>query len=163
MPRLFRFVLALVSLVAFGIANAEQVTVDRDSNLMAEPRGDATVVTKLTKGTKVETVGKQSGWLNVKTAKEAGWIPSFNVRFGAEASGGGADAGAAVGRVFTGQKPAVVSVIGLRGIDLEDLKQAKFDPQQLALLDSYTVPREQAEQTAAAAGLVSLKLDYLLK
>jgi len=151
-----------LSIFACGIAAAEPVTVDRDSNLMAEPRADAAVVAKLPKGTKVEAIGKNAAWVNVKTAKESGWILSFNVRFGEGTASAGSGAGSGARR-FSGQKPQITATIGTRGLDAEDLKRANFDAQQLALLDKYSASKEDGEQAAQANGLVALKLDYLLK
>lgn len=164
MPRLLRLGLMLfISLFASGMVAAQPVTVERDSNLLAEPRADAAVVGKVAKGTKAEALGKDAAWLNLKTPTASGWVLSFNVRFGeAAGSGEGAGAGTSVARVFGG-KPQITATIGTRGVSEEELKAARFNSEQLALLESYAATKEQGEQRAREAGLVALKLDYLLK
>lgn len=103
--------------------------------------------------------------MNIKTASGTGWLFSFNVRFGqgqAAASGGGA--ASLVGRLAGGGgKPSVNPTIGIRGLDEEDLKQARFDGQQLGLLDSYAASQQDAEATAGASGLTAVRVEYLDK
>src|SRR5687768_1545114 len=60
---------------------AESVTVEHDSPLMSAPRGDASTVAQVKRGTAAELLGRQGAWLNLKTAAGTGWVNSFNVRF----------------------------------------------------------------------------------
>ena len=75
-----RILLAAVLLAAAPVA-AQQVTLERDSALYAEPRLDASQVTQLKLGATGEVIGKQGAWLNLKTPGGSGWLFSFNVRF----------------------------------------------------------------------------------
>jgi hypothetical protein len=144
-------------------AAAQQVTLERDSPLYAAPRLEGEPVAQLKRGESGEVLGKQGAWLNLKTPAATGWLFSFNVRFPAQkAEGGDQGAGAALGRVVGPRRSvSVTSSIGIRGIEEEDLKQARFDAEQIKLLDSYAVTREAAEERARAAGLAPVKLDYL--
>jgi hypothetical protein len=147
---------------AFVPAAAQQVTLERDSPLYAEPRLDSAQVTQLKQGATGEVLGKQGGWLNLKTPGGAGWLFSFNVRFPAQkADGGGSGGGPALGRVFGAQRPSVTSTIGIRGIDEEDLKQASFNAGQMKLLDGYAATKQAAEEGARARNLAPVKVDYL--
>lgn len=47
----------------------------------------------------------------------------------------------------------VVAVAGLRGLDEEELRQARFNPDELLLLDRYASNRSNAERHARDAGL----------
>jgi len=94
MPRaMSRYPVILMGVVAtllFGLMparGAEQVTVERESRIHAEPRLDAPEVAVATPGTVADVLGKSGAWLNVKTPSATGWLFSFNVRFIAKASG----------------------------------------------------------------------------
>ncbi len=152
-------------LAAFAVvAFAEPVTLERDSVLRAEPRTDSATVTRLARGATGIAVARQGAWVKVESGSSAGWLYSFNVRFGAAAddSGAGAGAGSVLGRVFgPRQRINVTATIGIRGLEEEDLKQARFDAGQLQQLDSFAATREQAEAHAGDAGLSANRVEYL--
>lgn len=145
-------------------ALAEPVTIERDSVVRAEPRTDSAVVANFAKGAAGEALARQGAWVQVRTATATGWLYSFNLRFGAMAAspGDGGGAGSVLGRVFAPrQKVNVTATIGIRGLDEEDLKQARFDDGQLQALDGFAASREQAEAHAQGAGLQAARIDYL--
>jgi len=153
----------LVVLSAAASAFAQQVTLERDSPLYAEPRLDAPQVTQLKQGATGEVVAKQGGWLNLKTPGGAGWLFSFNVRFPAQkAEGSESGTGSALGRVFSPRRPAsVTSTIGIRGLDEEDLKHANFNAGQMKLLDGFVASKQAAEERARTTGLAPATVEYL--
>jgi hypothetical protein len=154
---------AVFALLAAGAAAAQPVTVERDTPLYAEARLESAVVAQLKQGTPGEVIAKNGAWLQLKTAAGSGWLFSFNVRFAsqaaaAESSTGG---GSALGRLFGPRRSvSVTSTIGVRGLDEEDLKQARFDAAQMRLLDQFAASRAQGEAAAEAAGLAPVRLDY---
>lgn len=160
-----RLLLAISVFAGAWPVSAQQVTVERDTPLYSEARTDSKVVTTLKQGTSGAVVGKNGAWLNLKTAEADGWLFSFNVRFAssqpASSSSSGGE-GAVLGRVFgPRQQVNVTSTIGVRGLEEEDLKQARLDPEQLKLLDQYAASKQDAESTAQAAGLSAVRVDYL--
>ena len=157
------FVLFLAAGIA-GTAGAEPVTVERESVLRAEPRNDAGVVGNLAQGAAGDAVARQGAWVQVKSGVVTGWLYSFNVRFGAVTAGAsdGSGAGSALGRVFgPRQRVNVTATIGIRGLDEEDLKQARLDAGQLQELDGFAASLEQAEAHANQAGLSANQVEYL--
>lgn len=158
-----RTLIAAMALAAAGTAAAQQVTLERDTPLYSEPRLESSQVTQLKQGAAGEVLGKQGGWLNLKTPAGTGWLFSFNVRFPSQkADGGDTGAGAALGRLTGARRtPSVASSIGIRGLEEEDLRQATFDARQMKLLDEYAASKEAAEQGARAAGLAPAKVEYL--
>ncbi len=158
----FRVMLAAALLVAASAA-AQQVTLERDSALYAEPRLDASQVTQLKLGATGEVIGKQGAWLNLKTPGGSGWLFSFNVRFQSQQAGAGdSGAGSAAGRLFGPRRSvSVTSTIGIRGIEEEDLKQASFNADQMKLLDGYVATEQVAERSARAAGLLPVSVEYM--
>lgn len=158
--RLLAFCLGLAAAIAASPAAAQPVTLERDSPLYAEPRLESTPVAQLRQGATGEVVGKQGGWLNLKTPTGTGWLLSFNVRFPSQKAEGGEGSGAGLGRVF-GPRRSVTSSIGIRGLDEEDLKQATFSAGQMKQLDGYQATKAAAEERARAAGLEPAKINYL--
>ena len=159
-----RFAQALAaSLLAIALpAAAQQVTLERDSPLYAEPRLEAAQVTQLQQGATGEVIAKQGAWLNLKTPGGSGWLFSFNVRFQAQKAEGGDTGGPALGRVFGPRRRVnVTAAIGVRGLEEEDLKQARFDAGQMKLLDGFAASKQAAEERARGAGLAPEQVDYL--
>lgn len=164
-----RIGIAAGTLLAAGVlaagAGAEPVTVERESRLHAEPRHDAPVVALLAAGSAAEALAKSGVWLQVKSAQGAGWLFSFNVRFQSAppaAARPGAAGPSALGRLFAPRRTvAVTSTIGIRGLEEEDLRQARFDAAQLEQLERFAASRQTAEEHARATGLAPAKLDYL--
>ena len=145
------------------MAAAEPVTVERDSVVRAEPRADAAVVTNLARGATGVAVARQGAWVQVKAGTMTGWLYSFNVRFGAAAGASeGAGAGSALGRLFgPRQNVNVTATIGIRGLDEEDLPQARFDGGQMQALEGFAADRDQAQAHAGSARLSATRVDYL--
>ena len=78
------------------------------------------------------------------------------------APGSSGGAGSAIGRIFGPQRDVnVTSTIGVRGLDAEDLRQAKFSPEQMKLLDGYALSKGAAEESARARGLTAAQVEYL--
>lgn len=154
---------ACVWMAMIAPAVAQQVTVERDSELRAEPRLDAKVVATLKPGAAGEVTAKNGAWLNIRTAEATGWLFSFNVRFASaqQAAGSGAGNAAGVGRLFgPRQNVNVTSTIGIRGLEADDLRQARFDAEQMRLLEQYSASRADAESRAQSSGLSAAQVDY---
>ena len=169
MSRFLAFLASALTMVCLcaGVAGAaEQVAVERETQLYAEPRLDAPQVEVLAPGTLAEVTGKNGAWLNVRTSTAAGWVLSFNVRFivgspaaAPQPSGGGESA---IGRIFGPSREVnVTSTIGVRGLDTEDLRQAQFSAEQVKLLDEYALSKDAAAERARAKGLAPVQVDYL--
>jgi hypothetical protein len=153
----------LLGLAFFAVlpAAAQQVTLERDSPLYAEPRLESAQVVQLKQGAGGEVVGKQGAWLNVKTPAGTGWLFSFNVRFQSQKADGG-EGGSALGRLFGPRRNVnVTSTIGVRGLDEQDLRQASFSADQMKLFDDYVATRQAAEDAARATGLAPVQVEYL--
>ncbi|TAN72610.1 MAG: SH3 domain-containing protein [Gallionella sp.] len=151
-------------LLAMPIAHAGEngVTIKADE-LKAEPFRDAKTVGALAAGDKVEILKKDGGWLQIKSAKGNGWVRMLSVRRGgARKTAAGGElaglAGLASGRAGTGR---VVATTGIRGLDEEELKAAKYDETELKLAESYSTSRAAAQKFAAKGKLVARSMDYL--
>jgi hypothetical protein len=144
-------------------ARAAPGTVLRTEKLYSEPASTSNVTASVAKGTSVDILAKQGGWLRVKAGNATGWIRLLSVRAGV---GGldGAGVGDVVGAATTRSDPTrVVAVAGLRGLNDEDLKQAKFNAEELARMEAGHVSVTQARSFASQSGLAVVKVPDLPK
>ena len=123
------------SLLVSAAALAQQVTIARDAKLHAEPNASAAVVAELKQGANAEVTAKKGAWVQVNSPAGASWTFSFNVNYGSTAPAAAAP---------TPQRRTATSTIGIRGLEEEDLKAAKFDGKQLDALDSFAQDAEPA-------------------
>lgn len=151
------------ALLATSAWAGEPGTALKVDELKAEPFRDAKTVGKLASGDKLDILKQQSGWYQVKSAKGSGWVRMLSVRRGEARKGGGEVgglAGLASGRAGTGK---VVATTGVRGLNEEELKSAKFNEADIKQLESNTVSKDDARKFASQAQLKPIKLDYLPK
>ena len=158
---LFFRILTLAVLLLPCAALAETGTALKNDQVRAEPFTDAKVTGSIVRNDKVEILARKGAWLNIKTAKAKGWVRLLSVKRGSATAGGTSASdvlGLASGRAGTGK---VVATTGVRGLNEEDLKSAKFDESQVKALEGYTQSPQQAQKFAGARGLKGTKLDYL--
>jgi hypothetical protein len=152
---------ALVLCVASASAWAAPGTVLRNEKLYSQPAATSKVTASVAKGAKVEILAKQGGWLRVKAGNSTGWIRLLSVRAGAGGLGG-TGARDVVGAATTKSDPSrVVAVAGLRGLNDEDLKQAKFNAEELARMEAVSVTAAQARSFASQSGLAAVSVQEL--
>ncbi len=136
-------------------------TLLRDESLRTQPSATAAVSGRASRGTGVNIITRQGGWLQIQTASSKGWVRLLSVRAG-QGGSGGAGLGDVVG-VATRRSDAsrVVSVAGVRGLNEEDLKQAQFSQQELDRLDNFAATQSQGRSHASKAGLVASNVPSL--
>lgn len=140
---------------------AEVGTMVKADDLKTEPFRDAKTVRLLAAGETLSIVGKDGGWLNVKAGKATGWVKMLSVRQGAAKKGADNTSGLLAlssGRAGTGK---VVATTGVRGLNEEELKAAKFDAQELQNAEANAVSKADAQQFAKQGKLVARPFDYL--
>ena len=153
-------VVLLLLMQSVAVAAETGVALKAD-DIRAEPFGDAKSVATLSINDKVEILGKDGGWLQVKSAKGKGWVRMLSIRKGDAKKGGNEAAGllsVASGRAGTGK---VVATTGIRGLSEEELKAAKFNAEEVKLAESYAASKAQAQQFANEGKLTARKFDYL--
>ncbi|HVN95578.1 MAG TPA: SH3 domain-containing protein [Syntrophorhabdaceae bacterium] len=153
--------LGICVLAAASVFAAETGTLLKKESLLSEPFRDAKIIGSLNTGDSVEIVKKQEGWFQVKSGKGTGWVRMLSVRLG-EARKGTTDTtgllGLASGRAGTGH---VVATTGIRGLNEEDLKAAKYNEQELKKMESFEITQAEARSFAAQGKLVARKVGYL--
>ena len=157
-----RFGLMLGALLLSGaLYAAENGTLLKGDELKAEPFRDAKTVAALAAGDKVDILKKEGGWYEVKSTKGKGWVRMLSIRKGDARKGGGDASGVlalASGRAGTGK---VVATTGIRGLNEEELKAAKFNETELKRAESYTTGKAEAAKFPAAGKLAARPFDYL--
>ncbi len=162
----FNQLLFTALLFTAGLAQAAvNGTTIKSDTLRAAPFADAAVVATLPAASKIKILKKDGGWMQIKSPQGSGWMRMLSIRRGnAKAASAGNElsglAGLASGRAGTGK---VVSTTGIRGLNEEELKAAKYDEKQVILTESYTSSRAEAQKFAAQAKLTPHQLDYLLE
>jgi len=155
------FATTLLLCVSAAQALAAPGTVLRNDKIYSQPSSGSAVAGSVAKGASVNILSKQGGWLRVTAGKTTGWMRLLSVRAG-EGGLGGAGVGDVVGAATTRSDPSrVVAVAGLRGLNDEELKQAKFNAAELAQLDTWVVTVAQAQAFAGQASLVAVKVPAL--
>jgi uncharacterized protein YgiM (DUF1202 family) len=141
---------------------AESGTALKDDTLRKEPYADAKSAGTIKRGDKVDILLKQGAWLQIKSRQATGWVRLLSVKRGesGKANETAGVLGLASGRAGTGQ---VVSTTGVRGLNEEDLKSAKFNEEEVKQLEANTITAEQAQQFAGSGGLLARKIAYLPK
>ncbi len=154
----------ILSTMLLGVSvHAATGTLLRDESLRAQASATAAVSAQASKGTAVDILTRQGGWLQVKTARSQGWVRLLSVRTGSGGAGG-AGVGDVLGVATSQSNPSrVVAVAGVRGLNEEELKTAKFSPEELARLENGAVTREQARANASRVGLVVTNVPSLPK
>ena len=153
--------LATFLLFAGTAVAGERGTSLKADDLKTEPFRDARTVGSLNAGDSVEILKKQGGWFQVKSAMGSGWVRMLSIRRGEARKGSGDVEGVldlASGRAGTGR---VVATTGIRGLDEEDLKAAKYNEAELKKAESYATTRAAAQRFAVSGNLVARKVDYL--
>lgn len=153
---------ALLWLLMFSAAMAAESGVAlKADDIRKEPFGDAKSVGKLKLNDKVQILDKDGGWLQIKSSTAKGWVRMLSIRKGDAKKGGNEAAGLLAmssGRSGTGK---VVATTGIRGLNEEELKAAKFNAEEVKLAESYAASKAQAEQFAKEGKLVARKFEYL--
>lgn len=154
-----------IAMLALCVTSASALaapgTVLRSEKIYSAPSSGSKVTANVAKGASVNILSKQGGWLRVSAGKYSGWMRLLSVRAGA---GGlsGSGVGDVLGAAATRSDPSrVVAVAGLRGLNDEELKQAKFNGEELARLDAWNVTESQARSFASQSGLVAVNVPGL--
>ena len=162
--RIGKGITVLLAAVLLGAGTAlagDAGTALKADDLKAEPFRDAKTVGSLATGDRVEILKKEGGWLQVKSAKGSGWVRMLSIRRGEARKGSGDAAGVlglASGRAGTGQ---VVATTGIRGLNEEELKAAKYNETELKKAESFGTTQAEARKFAAEGQLVPRKVEYL--
>jgi hypothetical protein len=135
-------------------------TMIKDDELRRSASSSAASVGRISKGASVEVLARQGGWTQVSHAGATGWVRILSVKTSVDSTGGNVLGVLEMGT--TRRDPSrVVAVAGVRGLNEEELRAARFDANELMRLDQYISSRNDAEQFARSAGLRRLEVAYI--
>lgn len=142
-------------------AALESGAMSKADDMKVEPFRDAQSLKSLPAGEKLEIVSRQGGWYKVNVGKATGWVHMLSVRKGDAKKGADTATGLLAlssGRAGTGN---VVATTGVRGLNEEELKAAKFDEAELLRAEANASSKADAAQFAKQGELVARPFNYL--
>ena len=154
--------LLVALLLVPALALAEPATVIRATELKQSPATDAAGVATLAETTKVDALERKGGWTRVRTEGGAeGWVRMLALRYAGtgEAKQGDAGISQVLNVARTGTSGAQVTT-GVRGLNAEQLANARPNPAELRKMESYSASRDGAEGFAAKGKLSAQRVDY---
>ena len=134
----------------------------RNSNLLNRPSFQSDIITRVKADEVIGINSRTRAWYFISTAKIpndkqlSGWISMLNIRFIAGAKREGELGVKSLFSNINNDSLPTIST-GVRGFDEDELKNAKADLNQLALLKTYAVSRDTAMRFAQQAKLQSNK------
>lgn len=152
----------LLALLFPVLALAAPATVIRAVDLKAAPATDAATLAALGEQSKVEMLETKGGWSRVRTAAGAeGWVRMLALRYAARGEAKQGDTGIVqlLNVARTGTSGTQVAT-GVRGLDPEQLKNAKPNPDELKRLRNYRASPDAAAAFAERGRLQAKQVDY---
>jgi len=154
--------IAALVLLFPALAFAEPATLIRTTELKQSPASDAATVATLAETTKVDALERKGGWTRVRTEGGAeGWVRMLALRYAGtgEAKQGDAGISQILNVARTGTSGAQVTT-GVRGLDAEQLANAKPNAAELKKMERYAASRDGAEGFAAKGKLSAQQVAY---
>lgn len=148
--------------LAPALCFAEPATVIRATELKQQPASDAPAAGQLAENAKVDALERQGGWTRVKADGGAeGWVRMLSLRYAGAGGAKQGDSGVAqaLNVARTGTSGAQVTT-GVRGLDAEQLANARPNAAELKKMERYSASKDGAEDFAAKGSLLSRRVDY---
>ncbi len=159
----------LLLLLAFSLVSAAAETGQTlvGAELKSEPYLDAKTLATLPASSPVEILKRQGGWMQVKSVDNtAGWVKMTAIKLGGGTDAKGDSGLGSLWNVAQGGRSGntgVTVATGVRGLGVEELKNAGANPEALKKMQGFTVSRSDAESYSAKAPLRRQTIDYLAK
>lgn len=156
----------LILLCTIGTASAEKAITRYALHLYANPYFDADTTIGLQKRTSVTVISRKGAWVQVEANTERGWLRLHQIRLGdGKRKRKSGFAGLSylwnVGQTGRSGARGITATTGIRGLDADDLKNAKPDKRALDKLSSLAVMPKSAREFAEKFGLVTVSVPHL--
>ena len=133
----------------------------RETEVKKEPYSDAQTLGTLAEKARVKVLDRQNGWMQVESGTQSGWVRMLAIRMDSGSSGFVSGLKSLFSVARTGSSGRTVTT-GVRGLDKEDIKNAKPNPEELKKLAGFAASKSDAEKFASGnPQLKSQKIDYL--
>ena len=158
-----RVIAALFALAAAPALAQDSGFTVRKTDLKSEPFSDAATVGSLAEKAQVRILARQGGWMKVESQAANGWVRMLAIRMASSADSKSGDSG--IGALFnvarTGSSGTTVAT-GVRGLDKEQIQNAKPNPAELEKLAGFRSAKSDAERFAEGQPeLKAQSVDYL--
>ena len=158
-----RLIAAVITLAAAPVLAQDSGFAVRKTELKAEPFSDAATVGSLAEKAPVRVLVRQGGWMKVDSQAASGWVRMLAIRMGGGGESASGDSG--IKSLFnvarTGSSGTAVAT-GVRGLDKEQIQNAKPNPAELEKLSGFRAARSDAEHFAEGKpGLKAQSVEYL--
>lgn len=153
---------AYLLLLLPALCLAEPATAIRATELRAAPATDAAVLAPLAESARVDVLERKGGWTRVRTAAGAeGWVRMLALRHagGGEAKQGDSGIVQLLNVARSGTSGTQVTT-GVRGLDAEQLANAKPNAAELQKMQGYAAGKDAAAGFAASGKLQSRSVGY---
>jgi len=153
---------AFVLLLVPALATAGPATAIRPTEIRKEPHFDSVALARLAEGATVDALERRGGWRRVKDANGTeGWVRLFMLRHSGAGAARAGDSGilSAINVARTGSSGRQVTT-GVRGLDAEQLANAKPNAAELKKLQGYAASRDDAARFAAQGELAAQRVAY---
>ncbi|HKW38779.1 MAG TPA: SH3 domain-containing protein [Burkholderiales bacterium] len=152
--------LVLAAAVAPAVAQETGFAV-RDTEVKKEPYSDAQTVGTVPEKAQVKVLARQGGWMQVESGATSGWVRMLSIRMNSGQSSFASGLKSLFSVARTGSSGQTVTT-GVRGLDKEQIQNAKPNPEELKKLGAFAASQGDAERFAAGnPQLRNQKIDYL--
>ena len=154
--------LAPLLLLLPALCLAEPATVIRATEMKQQPATDARATGQLEENATVDALERKGGWTRVKAAGGAeGWVRMLALRYAGAGDAKQGDSGVAqlLNVARSGTSGTQVTT-GVRGLDAEQLANARPNAAELRKMDGYAASKDGAGGFAAQGGLNAQRVDY---
>jgi len=156
-----RFGLLVLVLFAAPAFAQETGYAVRETEIKKEPFTDAQTVGTLAEKAQVKVLDRQNGWMRIESGTLSGWVRMLSIRMNSGQSSFASGLKSLFTVARTGSSGQTVTT-GVRGLDKEDIKNAKPNPDEVKKLAGFAASRGDAEKFAAGnPQLKTQKIDYL--
>jgi len=154
--------IAALLLLAPLLCLAEPATVMRATELKQQPATDAPAAGQLAENAKVDALERRGGWTRVKAEGGAeGWVRMLALRYAGAGEAKQGDTGIAqILNVARSGTSGTQVTTGVRGLDAEQLANAKPNAGELKKMENYAASKDNAEGFAAKGKLRAQRVDY---
>jgi len=151
-------------LCAAGAQAQDSGVAARATEILKDPSVDAAVVGRLPESAQVKILARQGGWMRIESASGEGWVRLLAIRTTAGSAPASQSRGGGffsfLSRPSSGGGGQTVTT-GVRGLDKEQIQNAKPNMAELQKMAGYAASKTDAERFGASARVTRQQVGYL--
>jgi hypothetical protein len=136
----------------------------RATEILKDPSVDAAVIGRLPESAQVKILSRQGGWMQIESSSGNGWVRLLAIRTAAGSAPAAQSRGGGffsfLNRPSSGGGGQTVTT-GVRGLDKEQIQNAKPNMAELQKMAGYAASRADAERFGTSAGVTRQQVGYL--